>query len=51
MKSREEIMNICRDPPSAHSLGNWEEDTAINTKLIVEVLLDIREYLEDIRNK
>ena len=42
MRSREEIMD--EGSPLDYS---WE---ATNTKLILEVLLDIREHLEDIKN-
>ena len=43
MRSRREIMD--ESSPNIPK-GIWG-----NTKLIIEVLLDIREYLEDIRNK
>lgn len=46
MRSRKEIMDECS--PAEYA---WEEDTAVHTKLILEVLLDIREYLEDIKRK
>lgn len=43
MRSREEIID-------EGSSKGWSWETT-NTRLILEVLLDIREYLEDIRNR
>lgn len=43
MRSRKEIMD-----ESSPKDWSWE---ATNTNLILEVLLDIREYLEDIKNR
>lgn len=46
MRSRKEIMD-------GSSLGtySYEQDAAINTKLILEVLLDIRDMVEDINSR
>lgn len=46
MRNRKEIMD--GSGPGTYS---YEQDASINTKLILEVLLDIRDMVEDINSR